>query len=155
MQGSFQGSEWQRWLDVSASTEDCKLSSHARRATLNLESAQALASAEVRSSVSLALSSWSSRVHCSVPTSYPQGKYARGMVTWRIAQMDEVGMRQPLSGAAGSGNTALQGPRLVMRDTVHLFDPGARHHHVLATEGTATASPGTIKTGWPPLRGPF
>ncbi|CAL8471570.1 g11112 [Coccomyxa elongata] len=99
--GSFQGSEWQRWLDVSASTEDCKLSSHARRATLNLESAQALASAE----------------------------------------MDEVGMRQPLSGAAGGGNAALQGPRLVMRDTVHLFDPGARHHHVLATEGTATTSP--------------
>lgn len=65
-------------------------------------------------------------------------------VTWRLLQMDEVGMRQPVSGAVGGGNSALQGPRLVMRDTVHLFDPGARHHHVLATEGTATTSPGTV-----------
>ncbi len=54
--------------------------------------------------------------------------------------MDDVGMRQPVIGEVNS--TALQGPRLVMRDAVHLFDPGARHHHVLATEGTATSSPG-------------
>lgn len=57
--------------------------------------------------------------------------------------MDDVGMRQPLVMAVGSA--ALQGPRLVMRDTVHLFNPGARHHHVLATEGTASSSPGTAK----------
>ena len=47
MQGSFQGSGWQRWLEESAAVEDCKLSSHARRATLNLQSARAVASAEV------------------------------------------------------------------------------------------------------------
>ena len=47
MQGSFQGSEWQRWLEVSAAVEDCKLASHARRATLNLQSARTVASAEV------------------------------------------------------------------------------------------------------------
>ena len=59
-------------------------------------------------------------------------------------------MRQPLGGAMGGGNTALQGPRLVMRDTVHLFDPGARHHHVLATEGTSTTSQGTNQADSPP-----
>ena len=37
---------------------------------------------------------------------------------------------------------ALQGRRLVMRDNVHLFDPGAEHHEVLASEGTAATSPG-------------
>lgn len=47
MQGSFQGSGWQRWLEESAAVEDCKLSSHARRATLNLQSARTVASAEV------------------------------------------------------------------------------------------------------------
>ena len=57
--------------------------------------------------------------------------------------MDDVGMRQPLVMAVGSA--ALQGRRLVMRDTVHLFNPSARHHHVLATEGTASSSPGTAK----------
>lgn len=47
LQGSFQGSGWQRWLEVSAATEDCKLASHARRATLNLQSARTVATAEV------------------------------------------------------------------------------------------------------------
>lgn len=47
MQGSFQGSGWQRWLEVSAAVEDCKLASHARRATLNLQSERAVATAEV------------------------------------------------------------------------------------------------------------
>ena len=55
MQGSFQGSGWQRWLEVSAAVEDCKLASHARRATLNLQSARAVATAEVTSR-----QSWSS-----------------------------------------------------------------------------------------------
>lgn len=98
--GSFHGSGWQRWLDVSAAAEDCELSSHARRANLNLESAQALANSEVDA-------------------------------VW--------GLRQPLP--AGSGGR-LDGHRLIMRDAVHLFSPGARHHHVLATEGTASASHG-------------
>ena len=44
----------------------------------------------------------------------------------------------------GTTNSAptLQGRRLVMRDNVHLFDPGAEHHEVLATEGTGATSPG-------------
>ncbi len=46
-QGLFQGSGWQRWLDLSAGAHDCKLSSHARRAILNLQSAHALAAAQV------------------------------------------------------------------------------------------------------------
>ena len=50
MQGSFQGSGWQRWLEVSAGVQDCKLASHARRATLNLQSARTMATAEVASS---------------------------------------------------------------------------------------------------------
>ena len=44
--------------------------------------------------------------------------------------------------AASRSQPRLQGHRLVMRDNVHLFDPGAEHHEVLATEGTATTSPG-------------
>ena len=47
VQGSFHGSRWQRWLEVSAAVEDCKLASHARRATLNLQSARTVATAEV------------------------------------------------------------------------------------------------------------
>lgn len=50
-QGSFQGSGWQRWLEVSAAVQDCKLASHARRATLNLQSARMVATAEVLSVV--------------------------------------------------------------------------------------------------------
>ena len=48
-----------------------------------------------------------------------------------------------MPGAAASRlQPGLQGHRLVMRDNVHLFDPGAEHHEVLATEGTATTLPG-------------
>ncbi|CAK0785443.1 hypothetical protein CVIRNUC_008652 [Coccomyxa viridis] len=97
--GSFQGSGWQRWLEVSAAVQDCKLASHARRATLNLQSARMVATAEAESFA--------------------------------------------MPGAAASrSQPRLQGHRLVMRDNVHLFDPGAEHHEVLATEGTATTSPG-------------
>ena len=46
-QGLFQGGPWLRWLELAAGAEDCKLSSHARRALLNLRSAQALAAAQV------------------------------------------------------------------------------------------------------------
>ena len=35
------------------------------------------------------------------------------------------------------------GPRLVMRDGVHLFDPTAPHHKVLAQRGVATTAAGT------------
>ncbi len=35
------------------------------------------------------------------------------------------------------------GPRLVMRDGVHLFDPTAPHHKVLAQRGVATMAAGT------------
>lgn len=37
------------------------------------------------------------------------------------------------------------GPRLVMRDGVHLFDPTAHHHKVLAQRGVATTAPGQPK----------
>ncbi len=37
------------------------------------------------------------------------------------------------------------GPRLVMRDGVHLFDPTAPHHKVLAQRGVATTAAGTSK----------
>ena len=47
---------------------------------------------------------------------------------------------------------ALQGRRLVMRDNVHLFDPGAEHHEVLATEGTGATSAG--KPSAPPYASP-
>ncbi len=43
---------------------------------------------------------------------------------------------------SASSAPALQGRRLVMRDNIHLFDPGAEHHEVLATEGTGATSPG-------------
>ncbi len=79
-----------------------------------------------------------------------------------LAQVDGYGLQQSLpappeapaaaaaSAAAApigarSGNRGaegLEGPRLVMRDAVHLFSPGARHHHILATEGTGSHSPG-------------
>ena len=36
------------------------------------------------------------------------------------------------------------GPRLVMRDGVHLFDPTASHHQVLAHRGAATNAPGIV-----------
>jgi hypothetical protein len=58
----------------------------------------------------------------------------------RGTQVDAWGLRQPLPAAGSCGR--LHGPRLVMRDAVHLFSPGARHHHVLAREGTASPSPG-------------
>ena len=49
----------------------------------------------------------------------------------------------PGSGRSDVGSApAVQGQRLVMRDNVHLFDPGAEHHEVLATEGTSATSPG-------------
>ena len=44
--------------------------------------------------------------------------------------------------AAARSQPGLQGHRLVMRDNIHLFDPGAEHHEVLATEGSAATSPG-------------
>lgn len=48
------------------------------------------------------------------------------------------------AGSANSGAPGLQGRRLVMRDNVHLFDPGSEQHEVLATEGTASTSPGKL-----------
>ena len=34
------------------------------------------------------------------------------------------------------------GPRLIMRDGVHLFHPTAPHHKILAQRGVATNAPG-------------
>ena len=51
-------------------------------------------------------------------------------------------------GSANSGAQGLQGRRLVMRDNVHLFDPGSEQHEVLATEGTASTSPGKLPIPW-------
>ncbi len=66
-------------------------------------------------------------------------------------QVDSYGLAQPdLKGAAvpagGGARPGLEGPRLVMRDALHLFSPGARHHDVLATEGTASSSSGGLLT---------
>ena len=42
------------------------------------------------------------------------------------------------------------GTRLVMRDGVHLFDPTAPHHKVLAQQGVASTAPGSSQyTGVP------
>ena len=41
------------------------------------------------------------------------------------------------------------GPRLVMRDGVHLFDPTASHHKVLAQRGVATTAAGTSSLATP------
>jgi hypothetical protein len=49
-----------------------------------------------------------------------------------------------LAASANSGTLGLQGRRLVMRDNVHLFDPSSEQHEVLATEGTASTSPGEL-----------
>ena len=38
------------------------------------------------------------------------------------------------------------GPRLVMRDGVHLFDPTNPHHKVLAQQGAASTAPGLSTT---------
>lgn len=64
-------------------------------------------------------------------------------------QVDSYGLAQPtLVGAVvqpgGGARPGLEGPRLVMRDALHLFSPGARHHDVLATEGTASSSSGWL-----------
>ena len=50
--------------------------------------------------------------------------------------------------SANSGAPGMQGRRLVMRDNVHLFDPGSEQHEVLATEGTASTSPGNFPILW-------
>ena len=55
-------------------------------------------------------------------------------------QAESFAMPETAGPAASRSQPGLQGHRLVMRDNVHLFDPGAEHHEVLATEGTATTS---------------
>ena len=60
---------------------------------------------------------------------------------WEM-QAESFAMPASTGPAASRSQPGLQGHRLVMRDNVHLFDPGAEHHEVLATEGTATTSPG-------------
>ena len=61
-QGLFQGGPWLRWLEAVARAQDCKLSSHARRALLNLRSAQASAAAQVRRAPAFRVSGSSFRV---------------------------------------------------------------------------------------------
>ena len=150
MQGSFQGSGWQRWLEVSAAVEDCKLASHARRATLNLQSARTVATAEVlavfghlfvgSAPCRLVAAAWACTCH-----SLHQGAGSEGMSC--ITQAERFAMPNS-AGSANSGAPGLQGRRLVMRDNVHLFDPGSEQHEVLATEGTASTSPGNLPISW-------
>ena len=74
----------------------------------------------------------------------------------REMQAESFAMPGTAGSAASRSQPGLQGHRLVMRDNVHLFDPGAEHHEVLATEGTATTSPGkphlplNLEQGWLP-----
>ena len=57
-------------------------------------------------------------------------------------------MQDPFGDVGQSGADALPGPasgredRLVYRDGVHLFDPLAQHHQVLAEEGRSASSAG-------------
>ena len=64
-----------------------------------------------------------------------------------ITQADRFALPD-YAGSANSGALGLQGRRLVMRDNVHLFDPGSEQHEVLATEGTASTSPGKLLISW-------
>ncbi len=101
----FWGCGWQRWLEAAAAAEDCKLSSHAARALLHLESARAFAPPAT-------------------------------------AVVGAAGFGAMGGGAAAAPPGAAPGARLVLRDGVHLFSPGAGHHGVLAREGAAARSPG-------------
>ena len=102
----FWSGGWQRWLEAAASEEDCKLSSHARRALLHLESARA----------------------CAPPASQALG--AAGFGDMREA------------GAGAAAGPPPERRRLVLRDGVHLFSPGAAHHRVLALHGAAASCAG-------------
>lgn len=106
----------------------------------------------------------SARLQCMLARAFswmPSCRFLRCCEPWTLTwrKVDGYGLRQSvpaaaegtaeqpppaaarLGGSAGA-RSGLAGPRLVMRDAVHLFCPGARHHHVLATEGTAAMSPG-------------
>ena len=58
-----------------------------------------------------------------------------------IEQVQSV-LSSPEAVAERQASHQQAGPRLVMMDGVHLFDPLAPHHRVLAQHGVATTSPG-------------
>ncbi|KAK9829898.1 hypothetical protein WJX72_008538 [[Myrmecia] bisecta] len=136
-------SAWIPWLLESAQSGDCKLSSHAQRALLHLESARHAEPPPARRDVLVGSAGRESRDE---------------LVAQRVQQASAASLRssgvegeahQQGSLAAGlaGANDAPGGRRkvpahlrLVLRDGVHMFDPVAPHHRVLAREGTATTS---------------
>ena len=83
---------------------------------------------------SLRTSALSHRIKSTVADLQSEVEEALEQVQSALSSTDAVTDRQSSHQQAG--------PRLVMRDGVHLFDPLANHHHVLAQHGAATTAPG-------------
>lgn len=82
------------------------------------------------------LSAWFPRIKSTVAELQSEVEEAVDKVQSALGNSEAVLERQASHQQAG--------PRLVMRDGVHLFDPTNSHHKVLAQHGAASTAPGQV-----------
>ncbi|KAL3161302.1 hypothetical protein ABBQ38_009658 [Trebouxia sp. C0009 RCD-2024] len=127
---------WVPWLQAAATIDDCKLSSHAARALLHLESARCFPSINTyQFEHNLYEPQMLHRIKSTVAELQSEVEEAVDKVQSALGNSEAVLERQASHHQAG--------PRLVMRDGVHLFDPTNPHHKVLAQHGAASTAPGS------------
>ncbi|DBB05437.1 TPA: hypothetical protein ACH3X1_012401 [Trebouxia sp. C0004] len=134
-QSMIRHTAWIPWLQAAANIEDCKLSSHAGRALLHLESARCFPSKNTyQFEHNLYEPEMLQRIKSTVADLQNEVEEAVDQIQNALGNTEAVIERQASHQQAG--------PRLVMRDGVHLFDPTAPHHKVLAQRGVATTAAG-------------
>lgn len=144
---------WLPWLQRLTTSDDCKVASCAAKALLNVESAAALVGDGDSSAYSLDLSSIAALTAAAHAATLPEDEHRRGQGTHNQLSLEAVlaamhRLRRQLDpmillNKIEGKNLSFLSPdqRLILHDGIHLFDPLAPHHEVLAKNGTATTSP--------------
>jgi hypothetical protein len=135
------------WLQHLAASDDCKVSSNAARALLHIEAAQ-------RSGFVVTLSSQKNLLDASrmmsnedsetvLPEVHDLGlgqQSGKRLMSLNLGDKQELFVKQKRKEKLWMN---LSADRLILHDGIHLFSPLAKHHEVLAQQGTHDTSPGS------------
>ena len=151
---------WLPWLQRLTTSHDCKVASCAAKALLNVESAAALVGdgdSSNNNHYSLDLSSIEALTAAAHAVALPDDDHRSGRIFGTPKQQEQLSLEALLaamhrlrrqldpmvilSKIEGRFASSLSPEeRVVFHDGIHLFDPLAPHHQVLAKKGTATTS---------------
>ncbi|KAL6771089.1 hypothetical protein ACKKBF_B33870 [Auxenochlorella protothecoides x Auxenochlorella symbiontica] len=128
---------WVAWLQSCAGAADCSLSSAATKALLHAESVRG----EGRAARSLLPGpAATAAARRAAATDGGEAPWAAPALAVEVLEA----VRAALDGEGAAGGAGARGERrLVLRDGMHLFVPGAEHHAVLARCGRDATGPGT------------